>query len=306
MSEESNTDQIDIIVKQLKKRSADDKDSVVVLSGDVGDGKSTLATNVGFKMEPSFDFNRNMVWSRKELMRAINVLPKKSVVIPDEAIDLLYKREFANRDQISIIKLLNKCRKRNLTIIMNIPNFQDIDKGIRNDRVKYWIHVYKRGIGLLFARSPSFVRTDRWYLKEMSEVMEKQGVDGLKDIPTFKGIIKFDQLSKEIEAQYLAVAEEHASSTDEVDVFTRYDLDRAEQKGAVTMLTICRDNHLLVHGGLKQAVEVLGRKYKSVLSWMSDIREDLSIERRKTENSPALDNNIIISEKWKFGEVKPS
>lgn len=305
-------DELSLMVKVLKKRADNDMDSVVAITGQPGIGKSVLSLQFGLRIQP-IDFNKNIIWSRQELETAISDLPKKSVIIPDEAIDLLYKREFANRDQIKIVKLLNKCRKLNHTFIMNIPNFKAIDKDIRNERVRYWIHIVERGTAFVFSLSENFVKEDRWHLKEIEKVIDNEHWNGLTKIPTFRGILHFDDLPRDIKRDYLATAEQHAKQSEEQEHFTKHDLIKAEEKGVLRAIILSRDNNLYKNGALSRLADLLKHSYGSISG-------KLTVERRKWGQSspltgkpilvpsspvPVTDEHIVVKEKWEFGDAQP-
>jgi hypothetical protein len=81
-------------------------------------------------------------YNRKELMvldpnnekikDLIKNLPKACPVHIDEAILIGYKRDFGKDPNKDLIKFINLCRKHKKIIIMNIPDFWDLDKGLLN------------------------------------------------------------------------------------------------------------------------------------------------------------------------------
>lgn len=142
-----------------------------ISSSRVGMGKSTLSLYLTKKIyeatgRPLPRLQEMMFFNRAEIDKAIKKRPKNSVIILDEAITSFYKREFAHKQQIDLIKLFQVCRTRYHCFFLNIPYFWDLDKAIRDERIDYWLHIHDRGICFGFApdKKGAFTK-DPWHQK---------------------------------------------------------------------------------------------------------------------------------------------
>jgi hypothetical protein len=108
-------------------------DCVLIISGFVGSGKSTLAAQIACFFDPNFNINR-FYFDIEDFKQALVDLPQYSALIFDEAIEGLLAKEnrrFLNSD---LLKLLTKVRSKNRFVIIVLPEFFDLDKGIAMSR----------------------------------------------------------------------------------------------------------------------------------------------------------------------------
>lgn len=170
------------LANAIKKRVRDDKDCVIAVSGDEGDGKSTLAAGLSILTDPMFDFETHELFSPtpEEMAEKITGLPKYSVIIADEAIKILYKLNWQSKSQKFLNELYALCRKENKVTILCVPRFPDLNEYFRNHRVKYWIQVIdpisatkKIGHAAFFKRSWVPGHDDPWNLKELKKEIDK-------------------------------------------------------------------------------------------------------------------------------------
>lgn len=103
--------------QKLYERARNGKDSVVAICGDEGDGKSTLAANIGFESDMFFDFERNELFSptNEEMQEKVVGLPRFSTIVADEAIKILYKLNWQSKSQRFLNELYALCRRENKT-----------------------------------------------------------------------------------------------------------------------------------------------------------------------------------------------
>ena len=103
------------------------RDALTVLSGFSGEGKSTFAAQLGIETSKcfgrKFSFDKNMAIGAEDFLEKALKLPRYSTIIGDEAINIFFKRESLSRDRIQAIKIMDTIRKRNLNLILCIPQF---------------------------------------------------------------------------------------------------------------------------------------------------------------------------------------
>jgi hypothetical protein len=160
---------------ELSKRSMDNWDNLIGISGEKGSSKTTLAQQIGIWQQggpgnlswmdyaKSFLTN-NVIYScpaRRLVPRIIDrfsYLPKYSSIVVDEIKDL-HKRQFQSALNIEMAKFVGKNRKwvnpetgedaGNKTLIMCLDNIMSLDKEVRNVS-NIHIHIITRGLGVLF------------------------------------------------------------------------------------------------------------------------------------------------------------
>lgn len=153
------------ITDTLRQTAETDRDNLIAVDGLAGTGKSTLAIKMCKKGCEWFDMQRDILYSRQEIMDWIATAKPGSWGLGDEIINALFKRDFASRGQKFLLKILDMCRDRNLTLIMCLPNFWALDKHILDGRLRLRIHVAKTGLAYMWKPSTNPFAPDRWYRK---------------------------------------------------------------------------------------------------------------------------------------------
>lgn len=155
------------------------KDAVIAITGYEGDGKSSLAAQVGEeggkKSGTGFDYEINELYSpnKDEMRNKVLKLPALSTVVADEAINLLYKLNWSSDVQKYINKLYALCRKENKMTLLCMPRFIDFNEFFRNHRILLWVHIIqgiskvdKTGMAAVFDKDWSPFSKDPWWIKE--------------------------------------------------------------------------------------------------------------------------------------------
>jgi hypothetical protein len=164
----------DYVVTLIKKSQAKELDSTICLSGFVGEGKSTLAINFAKKyynlntQEKFRDFcNKWLIYSRDQLKDAV-VNHKEKCIVSDEAVNMLFKRDFMQGTQKNLLKVLDVCRDHKHMFIFNIPSFWALDQHTVQTRVKLWILVEKQKFAHFFRPIRNPFTKDVW-LRDYNE-----------------------------------------------------------------------------------------------------------------------------------------
>ena len=141
-------------IDAIKKRVRADWDIMIVITGEVGCGKSTLGQILGFRLDDLFDQTKNIVYipTTESMISTFNAIDRYQVFMLDEALELFYKMDFMKEYQKTLIKLYARERKQNKISILCLPAFTDLTKQLRDKRVKIWIHIIERGFGLIFTK----------------------------------------------------------------------------------------------------------------------------------------------------------
>lgn len=151
---------------------------VTICSGTVkGTGKSVFSIKLAkeickiIKHPFSYDliiFNP----TSKKLIEKVKALPDGCPIIIDEAIRVLYKRDFQKEYQKELITFINICRKFKKVILLNVPDFWDLDKDIRN-LTDYQIVIIKRGLAQVRGKTANPDAKDKWMREESIKRIDK-------------------------------------------------------------------------------------------------------------------------------------
>jgi hypothetical protein len=201
------------LAKLIKEYIQSDRWVFIVYDGVQGGGKSVSALKLISEYDyKGFDYDRNITYSRAELMTLIDGkgstkkgrLPEYSVILGDELISIFNKRNWYDKDQQEVVELFNKIRDRHLLIIGCVPNFWDLDSSIR-DLATLRIFVHNRGDGVkpteafIFAPDDNPFSPDKWHRKYNEKVWAKKGSPfGCKGFvaPLFSTNLKTEEFEK--------------------------------------------------------------------------------------------------------------
>lgn len=123
-----------------------DLDNIVLLTGDPGNGKSTLAYQLGVAFDPSFSEER-MHFTIEELIRDAKAREKYQAVAADEL--LMNRRHAMRKETKELLDFLQICRGLNLTMLLCFPHVARLDRAVLDDRVRWRIHIEKQGVATL-------------------------------------------------------------------------------------------------------------------------------------------------------------
>lgn len=137
---------LDIVKTQINHK---DMDMVGIFDGFEGVGKSVMAMQAGFYVDPSLDLKR-ICFTPDEFKEAVMKAKKGQCVIYDEAITGAFSREAIQLMNVVLIKMMAQIRQKNLFMLLVLPSFFDLDKNLAIWRAKFLIHChfgekYERG-----------------------------------------------------------------------------------------------------------------------------------------------------------------
>lgn len=198
-----------------KGRRDNKYDVIIAISGERGNGKSTLAWRLA-RMIGGFLPERDIVYDRDDVMRLLEKR-KKGIIIDDEAVRTSFKRNFQQQGQIQLIQMLNMYRSNFNILIMCVPTFYNLDKEIKR-LVKIHIHVPYRGYGIVHMPNKGMIYVDDpWDIErnrkielmlERNRKNKGQRISSYNRLTTCKGWIKYKQLSDTDEERYNTIKEE--------------------------------------------------------------------------------------------------
>jgi hypothetical protein len=226
MSESFNELSPKELVESFKSRAKKDNDVVVAITGEEGSSKSTLATQCvvesliyeGHTREevlakiPEFTiFSPNKERIRKQITEA----PRYGLINADEAIKILYKLNWNSDIQKFLNMFYALCRKENKISVLCMPRYTDFNEFFRKHRIKFWIHVLDRGVGVLFGKDWNPFTDDPWWMKEgmitvkgnygrkkVADFNVDEKIRILSKVRNFIAVVRYEDLDPEVKKVY--------------------------------------------------------------------------------------------------------
>ncbi len=151
-------------------------DYVIMITGEKGYGKTTLAYNMIKMSVKNFSFEKNFFFTPDE-----DVIEKRVIheniygwYNIDEAIQSLYKLDWNSQVSKSLTKLVTTTqRKRHMVLMGCIPFFNQLNNSFRDNLVNMWIHVLDKGVALVSLKDEVPFAGDHWHFQEMQKVYAK-------------------------------------------------------------------------------------------------------------------------------------
>jgi hypothetical protein len=240
-----------------------DKDFIIITDGATGGGKSTWALKFAIKNDSKFDIEKDIIFSRDELIKKITESENGRTYVADEAINILFKRDFMTTKQKILLRLLDMCRDKNLCLIMCVPNFWAIDKHLLEGRVKLRVHIARTGMAFLWKPSTNPFAPDKWYRKYNEIVCSNWDYYmNARRTKGFLGYMKFGDLSSGHKDVYLQIKKEKkeamAKSEEEEDKKKEGDKTLGFKLGEFNMLSTLREQGLLKQGAITTLANLRG------------------------------------------------
>jgi len=203
------------IVQILKARQNNEFDCNIAVSGDRGNGKSTLINKM-LRRFKGFRPWKHQVYSRPEVIKLLTQ-QVKGICWDDEAVNSGYKRDFQNKGQQELIKILTAYRDNYNIIASAIPNFFSLDKDLR-DLFFLHIHIIERGIAIIhMPLQGRLYSQDRWDAKYNAKVEDSWGKKAQSNpdfrppfyrLTTFRGYLFFSDVTEKQKQLYKQIKRE--------------------------------------------------------------------------------------------------
>lgn len=214
-------------------------DTMLLLTGDKGVGKSSFAIMLGREwcslLGIQFSARYHIAYSNAQVQERIDNLPRFHPLISDEAVNFAAAAEWAKLENRELRKKIAQVRTRHLFFILCWPmKVNKIEKSYLDSFVNYWIHIIKRGAGAIFVKDINPV-TDSWRLslfKDIGGFTEFTGIDKVKKKlmghPNFWYIITVPKPSEEFYKRYLIIREKNIyNEAGVLTNMTRQDIQKA-------------------------------------------------------------------------------
>lgn len=149
----------------VEKRNHKDNDSIFLITGYEGTGKSALASHISHRLDRQFTTDRVIFYDPNAWWEQIEDESWYKSLWLDEALHLLLSYEWGTKQAKSILKETAFCRYKRKYIVLCLPNIGWCNKYLREHRVMFWIHVVKRGLAKFRMRKFHEVEPNEWWKK---------------------------------------------------------------------------------------------------------------------------------------------
>lgn len=117
-------------------------DLPILIDGLERSGKSTLGMTVGYYMSDGKLGPRNFAAGMDDCAQKIRDAKKGDTIIIDEGSLVFSSKDAMVKAQRQLLKILDVCGQKNLTLIVCLPSFFDLAKQIAVRRSRFLLHVY--------------------------------------------------------------------------------------------------------------------------------------------------------------------
>lgn len=134
---------LDIAKSKVVER---DVDLCVLIDGKSGIGKSTIAVQMAYFLDPTFCLER-VCFDAETFKQSLMKAKRGQSIILDEAFQTLNVRQTLSEMNRVIIGLMQEIRQRNLYVFIVLPSFFDLEKNVVLWRSHMLLHVYGKEFG---------------------------------------------------------------------------------------------------------------------------------------------------------------
>ena len=162
---------IERVIDVVNENSVNDFFNCIAITAMVRRGKSRLAKHIAFNTYPNFKYEENYIGNPKhaESFEKLFDSPPKSTCWIDEAEKVLSAEQRMTKEQWWLQQLFNQFASHNKTVILCTPSFRRIDNRWRDEHITIWIHIYRRGAGIVLKKRDMVASHDVWGLDAMRE-----------------------------------------------------------------------------------------------------------------------------------------
>ena len=209
-----------MFVKHLLYRNLANYDSMLLLTGPKGTGKSSCALMIAKEwcdlLGIPFNTTRHMAYNNSDLMSKIDLLNKFEPIIADESIRFASAADWARRENKELKKKIGQVRTKHLLYILCFPlKIYKVESNYLQSYVNYWCEIHSRGQGAIFIRDSNPV-ADSWKLKDFIKIgsyNEFTPIEKIKERlakhPNFWSLMRIPKPPDWLYNKYLAVREKN-------------------------------------------------------------------------------------------------
>ncbi len=170
------SDTFDLFILELRDRIKRNQQNVVIVDGDTGAGKSTLAIHICIelakKLKVPFDFQKDYIYSLEDLWDKLQDPEASTINLIDEGSLLLSSKNSMSKENKDIVNLFNTMRSRGWSTIICAPSIFQIDKGVRQVHADYRVHCSSEDHSLIRGYGRGFFEVSKAKRNEYSKDAE--------------------------------------------------------------------------------------------------------------------------------------
>ena len=271
------------IVEIIEGRINNRFDFILVIDGKRGLGKSSLAFKILSRVKCPILFKpkRDIVYDQKEVLRHL-ASKKGGCVLVDEAVNVIYNRDFYSEGQKTLLKQINMFRDANNIIIFCIPSFADTDVQLR-ELTSMRITILRRGVALVNIPKTSLFDKDIWSVKSNS-VLEKKWEESSTKKPRYSqlstavGLLTFGDLTPQQREEYESIKQEKRNKVfgSYIDQSMTNDPDKLFYDKLIDLMR----KRKITSQILETACVVNGKDYQTVRKKLNKILHDMGEENK--------------------------
>lgn len=141
-------DMLEKLAALIRRRANNQKQTVVVISGRPGSAKSTKAITLARLIDPEWELEEGYIYSADDLRELLlRGHGRRSINLFDEGSITFNSLNSNARDDKGMVGLLDTLRSWEMTSIIAIPGFHDLNRRIREHLVDFWIQCPEEPLG---------------------------------------------------------------------------------------------------------------------------------------------------------------
>jgi len=284
------------IVEMLTQRQHNKFDGNMAVSGNRGDGKSTCINKIFYRFK-NFKPRKHQVYNRDDVINLLK-FQEFGLCWDDEAINTGYKRDFQNKGQQELIKILTAYRDNFNVYASAIPNFFSLDKDLR-DLYFIHLHIIERGIAVIhMPLQGRLYSQDRWDSKYNAKIEEGWSKKFMIDpnfkppyhkLSTFRGYLFFNDVTPKQQELYLLIKKEKREESF---------ITEQEKLGIREVPLIDKVYKQLIEGklsktGLSEICLMEGKKYSTFNAILNRMLKDNGISKTMKDYLQKTDSNLF-------------
>ena len=155
--------------KGYKKVTEGDQDRVYVITGREGLGKSTLAMQLAYVVDPNLSLD-NVVFTARQFEKRIKEAKRHTAILMDEAFSGLSSKGAISKENKRLVRLLMMVRQRNLFLFIILPSFFLLEKyvGIFRSTALFNVLVSRKNFKLRYYKVYNYQKKKELYIKGKS------------------------------------------------------------------------------------------------------------------------------------------
>lgn len=142
-AEEYGFESLQYILDEIEEARRNNWDRTILLTGDEGGGKSTLAAWIATEL--GLTDEEEVCYAPKQYLKTIRNANQQDVTWLDEGVRGLYSRDAMSKVNKQLTKAFTQIRVKELVSIICLPHKKLLDSNMRERRIHYWGDVRSRG-----------------------------------------------------------------------------------------------------------------------------------------------------------------